>query len=327
MPQNLLGAQPRHLTGKRFPDYADPHASERASASAEAFKTIWIDHGPQLAIISRVLKLHRDSIGRKGQPLGGLRLSQDSQAGKSATFARIKKLLADQRSASGLEPNPYQVLIVGLDKKTSLKSVFQDVLLAMHDPDWSVGTEKVLRVRIDEFVQKLGVELLVVDEIQHLKREGNDVRDVTDALKRWLDTGSVPLALVGNLDSKPFFERNQQLCARLGVALDLSPLDAARQRDAVYFKTFCAKFDEELARSGATLTKASLEEPHLLDGLLAASGGHVGRVARLLEHAVDHTSWRGAVTVEPYDLSSVVRSFAIPMRWVDHDPFALDLGR
>src|SRR3546814_5148096 len=81
----------------------------------------------------------------------------------------------------------------------------------MHDPDWSTGTEKVLRVRIDEFVRRLGVELLVVDEIQHLRREGNDVNDVTDALKRWLDVGSVPLVLVGNMDSQPFFERNKQL--------------------------------------------------------------------------------------------------------------------
>src|SRR3546814_11890068 len=78
----------------------------------------------------------------RGQPLGGLRLSQDSQAGKSATFGRVKQILADQRAEQRLPPNDYQVLIVGLDKKTSLKSVFQDVLLEMHDPDWSTGTEK-----------------------------------------------------------------------------------------------------------------------------------------------------------------------------------------
>src|SRR3546814_6330007 len=54
-----------------------------------------------------------------------------------------------------------------------------------------------------------------------LRREGNDVNDVTDALKRWLDAGSVPLVLVGNMDSQPFFERNKQLCALLGTPLDL----------------------------------------------------------------------------------------------------------
>src|SRR3546814_19977708 len=92
-------------------------------------------------------------------------------------------MLADQRAEQRLPPNDYQVLIVGLDKKTSPKSVFQDVLLEMHDPDWRTGTEKVLRVRIDEFVRRLGVALLVVDEVQPLRRAGNDVNDGTDPLK------------------------------------------------------------------------------------------------------------------------------------------------
>src|SRR3546814_9158211 len=116
----------------------------------------------------------------------------------------------------------------------------------MHDPDWSTGTEKVLRVRIDEFVRRLGVELLVVDEIQHLRREGNDVNDVTDALKRWLDAGSVQLVLVGNMDSQPFFERTKQLFARLDTPLDLSTLAASKQRDAIHFKAFCSRSDDTL---------------------------------------------------------------------------------
>src|SRR3546814_9873151 len=93
------------------------------------------------------------SLAIRGQPLGGLRLSQDSQAGKSATFGRVKQILADQRAEQRLPPNDYQVLIVGLDKKTSLKSVFQDVLLEMPDPEWSTGTEQVLWVRINRWAE------------------------------------------------------------------------------------------------------------------------------------------------------------------------------
>src|SRR3546814_20081983 len=108
-------------------------------------------------------------------------------------------------------------------------------------------------------LRRLGVELLVVDEIQHLRREGNDVNDVTDALKRWLDAGSVPLVLVGNMDSQPFFERNKQLCARLGTPLDLSPLAASKQRDAIHFKAFCSRYDDKLVESGAVRKSRSEE--------------------------------------------------------------------
>jgi len=317
-----LGAQPRPLPGNRSPDYSDESAGDRAAEASAAFKTIWIDHPPQAEIIARVLKLRRETLGKRGVPLGGLRLSQDSQAGKSSTFGRLKNLLGEARAAEGLPANEYQVLIVGLDKKTSLKSVYQDILLMMHDPDWDKGTEKALRVRVSEFVVRLEVEILVIDEVQHLRREGNDVNDVTDAIKRFLDTGIVPVVLVGNLDSKPFFERNGQLSSRLGRPLDLTPLDADRTRDLFHFKNFCTRFDEALVQSGASRMPAGLDTAEMLEGLSIASGGHIGRVARILENAVDHAAWRGALTVEPYDLSQTARTYAMPTWKLELDPFS-----
>jgi hypothetical protein len=41
-----------------------------------------------------------------------------------------------------------------------------------------------------------------------------------------------------------------------------------------------------------------------------------------LEHAVEHAAWRGALTVEAYDLSHIARTYAMPMGWVAHDPFS-----
>jgi hypothetical protein len=65
---------------------------------------------------------------------------------------------------------------------------------------------------------------------------------------------------------------------------------------------------------------AGLGEPAILTSLHAASGGHVGRVARILQEAVKHAAWRDAVTIDTFDLSHIVRTFAMP-NWIDHDPF------
>src|SRR3546814_13021715 len=92
-----LGRQPRHLSGVRFPDFGDLHASARASAATEAFKTNWIDHAPQAAIIARVLQLHRDSLAIRPQPLGGRLQYQDSNAGKLAPLDRLKQLSRAQK--------------------------------------------------------------------------------------------------------------------------------------------------------------------------------------------------------------------------------------
>ncbi|WP_019516247.1 hypothetical protein [Sphingomonas sp. Mn802worker] len=42
---------------------------------------------------------------------------------------------------AGDQPNPFQTIIVGLDQKTNLKSVMQDVLIEMMDPDWDYAID------------------------------------------------------------------------------------------------------------------------------------------------------------------------------------------
>lgn len=318
-----LGRQPRPQTGRSQPDYADDAMQRSASVASTTFKSLWISHPPQEQIIGRILSLRLNTLDRRGEPLDGLRLSQDSQAGKTATMERLKAILADRRAVEGLTANPFQVTIVGIDQKTSLKSVYQDILIALEDPDWDEGTEKMLRQRVGLFVNRLGVELLIVEECQHLRKDGNDVADVTDALKRLLDLGVVPLVLTGNLDSKFFFERNPQLAARLGEPLELRPLNVKSRNGAIMFREFCAKLAQALVVSGILKVAPDLTEPAILDGLVAVSGGHVGRVARLIENALPHAVARGAVTIEPYDLSCLTRNYAMKNKWVDSDPFSL----
>lgn len=324
MSDDPLGQQPQPLSGRRAPHYGDPAADARADAATAAFETIWIPHGPQKAIVSRILKLRRDTLGKRGVPLPGLRLAQDTQAGKSSTLARVKFELAEERRAAGLEPNEFQVIHVDLEKKLSLKSVLQSLLQGLKDPDWATGTERILRERLAVFLKRFGNELLFIDEVQWLKREEGEHGDVTDALRKLLDGGVAPIVFVGDLTSKPVFERNSPLSGRLGEPLELPALIREEvATDVVQFRDFCVAFERELARTEAVRAPIGFERSDdLLSAMLAVSGGHVGRVARMLEHAVVHAAWRGALTIEPYDLSHVARTFAMPTWKIGFDPFS-----
>lgn len=66
-----------------------------------------------------------------------------------------------------------------------------------------------------------------------------------------------------------------------------------------------------------------LAEDDVLEALIDVSGGHVGRVARLIQVALPAALERGAVTIERYDLSNAIRDFAIGLGWIDHDPFMM----
>lgn len=320
-----LGRKPKPETGRRVADYTDGATRERAAGAKKAAKSIWVEHPPQENAVGRILTYRLETLDTDEREQDGLCLAQASQAGKTATAKRVRKVLHDECMAAGGTPNRFQVIIVGLDKKTSLKSVLQDILIEMEDPDWDYGTEKQLRQRIRDFVRRLGTELIVIDECQHLHKEGSDVTDVTDALKRFLDLGIAPMVLIGNFDAEQVYKRNQQLRARLGLPVTLPALDMKRIKDGVHFRNFVEGFDKALLDGDIVTTSPGLTDDDILEALKVVSGGYFGRVARLLQHAAAHAAARHARTIERYDLSCVTRDYAIPSKWTSTDPFSTPL--
>lgn len=319
------GKPPKRRSGKASIPPGDREAGDRAADAAKAFKSIWIDHPPQTRIVDELRRYVRECEGYGGRPLIGCRLSEHSQAGKSATMAKLKAVLTEERIALGLEPNEHQVTIIELDSQTSLKGAWQEVLQALGDEYWDENVSaKVLERRIAKWVKDLGVDLLVIDEVQHLDRKTTDAKLVTDRLKVFLNRGIVPLVLVGDEMAEGFFTSNPKLRARLPRALELKPLDVTNEHkkaDIRMFKRFCTELDEAVHALGFLDEKAGLDTNAMLSALAEVSRGHVGRVARIVQAAFPEAVGRGADRIEAYDLSNVVRSYAIGNSWVSRDPF------
>lgn len=87
------------------------------------------------------------------------------------------------------------------------------------------------------------------------------------------------------------------------------------------FKRFCTELDEAVYALGFLDRKAGLETDAMLSALAEVSRGHVGRVARIVQAAFPEAVGRRADRIEAYDLSNVVRSYAIGNNWVSRDPF------
>ncbi|WP_375393483.1 AAA family ATPase [uncultured Sphingomonas sp.] len=345
-----LGRQPRHVTGNAAPDYGDPLLDARVDAANTAFATIWVDHAPQTAVINQLRRYIRQTQSRRGVPIPGRRLSQETQAGKSALVWRLKAELAAERAAAGLAPNEYQVVIITIEKHMTLKAFLQEILKQLGEDDIDPDPEaterkrrkgetetetekedrrsyKTLETRIAKWSVRLGVDLIVADEAQRLDRVATDASHVTERIQTFLDRGVVPLLLIGNGKSHAFFEKNGDLCARLGNPLVLKQLlpndeTEAGKEDAGLFKAFCKDLNAKLVATGAVKLSPRLTNHATLDALLAVSSGHVGRVVRLIEEALPLAVERGAATIEAIDLSNAVRGYAIGTGWIDHDPFS-----
>ena len=327
LPQpDLLGDRPKPVTGSLTPHFLNDALRERSEQAAAACQAIWIKNDLQDIVIAQIrayLGAWRMSADRSSA--GGRRLSQYSQAGKSATMRRLRKILAREAQLRGEKKNKYRVVIITLKKRMTLKSLYRLILKKLGDPHHNQDkiSADTLVTRIEDHSARIGVELIVIDEVQHLDNITKDATEVLDQLKVFVDEALFPIVFVGDEDSEVFFERNEKFAARLGEPLKLEPLrPLPGTPDAEAFEQFCHRFDLALRNANAITRLAGLKDKLLLDGLMEASGGHLGRVARILQVAVPHAVWRGAETLDAYDLSHAVRTYAIKNKWVSHDPYS-----
>ena len=328
-----LGRQPEPITGDLVESFSDPVREARVQRADQAFKAIWVDYPPQLEVKTRIRRHMEKWDGVRGTPIKGLRLSQDWHSGKSSTVERLKFELAQEQVEGGLESNPFEITHITVEEYMTLKILYQEILRQLGDdffdeeakkgPDQDRRTMKLLEDKIARWVRRLGVRLLVADEVQRLAEGGTPTKAVIERFQTFLDRGIVPLLLMGNAKSKAFFEVNDDLAIRCGRPLKLEPMRTRTNRiEAGIFQDFCRSFDEQLVSNNIFSTRSGLSRPNLLGPIITVTGGHIGRVARLIEETYPVALRRGAASIEAFDLSIVTREFAIVNGWVKTDPFS-----
>ena len=320
-----LGVQPAPQRGDARPDYADASRAARVEAVVPFFKTNYIEHEPQTAVVNQLLTYLSSMQPLLGGPIDGRRLSEYSNAGKSRTIELLVRSAARRRADEGLPPNPYQIVCIELDKTTSVGAFFRQSLRLMGDDHWDDKRAKIdeLEERLVEFSRRLQVEGLVCDEVQHLDRKSTDAAQVTNRFKTFLNRGILPLILVGDEEAEKFFAKDHKFGSRLGTPLSLKPLDVRRDAgDRKQFLDFCVQLDASMVKAGIVEEPGDLGSRGVRTQLSAVSGGHVGRVCRLVCEAAQHALWRGAPSVQRHDLSVATRGFAMRLNWVSRDPFS-----
>lgn len=312
-----------------------------------AFDMMRIKH-PRIPAVHQSFDDARE-VGRLApySPKRYLEFFAPSHSGKSmAVITYIEDTVVPQAIERGLFPADMNrhliaakqniVLHVTLSPKATPKSLATDILYRLGDErSMNADTSTLLR-RVYQLLRdpEVGVELVILDEIQHLatgivSRPGGSARkvhkpettDVTDTLKTMMISGLVPMVFVGIPEAREHLSIDSQLTGRESAKIDFSPLRWSDAGDAEIFLHYCGLVGLMIKRHGLMAEETNLVKDDIPHKLWAASGGCIGLVSRIAEEATFHAFHRKATRVEYEDLSRAVDTRAVPNGYCTYNPF------
>lgn len=245
---------------------------------------ILIKHGRFNALLERIDYCARfgSEIKTKNPPC--LVILGNTGAGKTTlidTWLENAPLSNTETPEGSIIPYLYVLVPSSLKKKAALSAF----LRALHDPNPSRGTEWYMITHIPDLIRKCKVQLIFVDEFQHLvdKDTRKVVHGIADFLKDLINQTNVPMILVGKLgEAELILQSNSQLDRRVGTPLVLPPFEWGRVRPETIkeFRTLMRDIDRALP-----LDPAGLESEEMAFRFFYASDGYLGWIMEIIREA------------------------------------------
>ncbi|WP_375762581.1 ATP-binding protein [Bradyrhizobium sp. B025] len=220
------------------------------------------------------------------------------------------------------------VLHITLEGVTSIKNLAEEILLCFGVKEKG-STNSLLKLAYD-YLKKFEVELLIIDEVQHLKttkeknkfaelREGETA--LTNTFKTMLIRGLVPMVFIGITEARPLVFNDEQLADRCLVEIDYDCLDFAVKAERDIFLDYCGRVGLKLKQHGLFEEASNFLAQGIPACLHAASTGRIGIVSRIVMQAATFAAEEGAPQVLREHLKKAVDAWAIPRKVTDYNPF------
>ncbi|MGF1761661.1 TniB family NTP-binding protein [Photobacterium sagamiensis] len=230
----------------------------------------------------------------------------------------IKKYLKQNQGDSNLEGDIVPVLYIELPENAKPVDAAREMLLALNDPlALSESDSAVLTKRIVELAPALKIELIIIDEFQHLvEKSSNKVLSrVGDWLKMILNKTKCPMVLFGMPYSKVVLDANSQLQGRFSIQLHLRPF--SYQHDKGTFEIFLKSLDAALPfKKSSGLSSEKMQKK-----LYAFSNGNMRSLRNLIYQASIQAIEKGcdSINEEDWVFASELTSGDKPSTW--RNPF------
>ena len=303
-----------------LPECRKPETRDRLVSHLAVYDKTYIPNERHEAFHAELDEMRETLRRSRGQPQLGLVLSAEPGSGKTTGYRRYEALVL---ANEGHAPDQHPVLYLPLGSAARPKELFAQILIKLGDRYAHAGTEETLRARAYEFMRRAGVELVVIDETQHLIHAETQKTEwrVADVLKRFLDDGVAAIVLMGMSKVDRLAQTNAQFALRLRPPFRMDPLDLTRPDDLKFFAQFVGALDDAIVANGLMKAPADLLDNFMAACLQEVSKGIIGRISRLTRLALSSAIRRGADRIELYDYALATESWAVRNKLIDYNPF------
>ncbi|WP_019156811.1 TniB family NTP-binding protein [Robertmurraya massiliosenegalensis] len=280
----------------------------------EHVKSIIIPYPRYKSLIDKIEEHHQLSFGSV-QP-DGLYLYGETGLGKSTILKEYKNKYPSKRIGGSTKlPVLYLTVPVG----ATPKSVASKILLEMGDPNYDRGTENNMTARILSFVEKCEVEMIIIDEFQHLI--DSESKKVLNKASNWVknltNDVNIPILVCGMPESSKVFEINEQLDRRFCEKQSLQPFSYQSREDQIEFRAFLNGIDKQLPFP----EQSFLADPILSQKIFYATKGNPFYIKKLLEESTVSALKNGCDSITEDDLFISFKSISLSTRKFVINPF------
>lgn len=292
------------------------------------FETITIQHPRMTAIFSQFddLRFKSRSVRTMSEvdrgritSLSGMTMIAGTGSGKTKIINTYTERVASEVCSQDTRP----VVVVNLSPGTTKKGFYADVLQEFGDPNFARGTEQQLKQRTKHYLDRCGVELLIIDEVHHLvSSETNKIKwDIAEIFKGILNDKSCCVVVSGIETARFLADGGSQFARRCIPPVNLGPLRLNIQAERELFLGFLGRLDERMAKDKITSGENGFLRGSMPAALHEVSNGVIGITMHLIYQALQCCFERGGTHIEIRDLAEATDKWAIPAGFAPRNPF------
>lgn len=176
-----------------------------------------------------------------------------------------------------------------------------------------------MTARILSFVEKCEVEMIIIDEFQHLI--DSESKKVLNKASNWVknltNDVNIPILVCGMPESSKVFEINEQLDRRFCEKQSLQPFSYQSREDQIEFRAFLNGIDKQLPFP----EQSFLADPILSQKIFYATKGNPFYIKKLLEESTVSALKNGCDSITEDDLFISFKSISLSTRKFVINPF------